>query len=165
MDQAAGATACRRAGWEGFVPRSGPRVQLVAAASVWLVAAVMLLVRGVLFVEVPGPQFHPNYWLVPIAVVAVAVGMVKARLILVDYAAALVSRVRSRGRSCFFGFFEPRSWAFITLMMGGGILLRHSALAHVGWGRALLCVLYLAVATALLVADRVLWSAVLEPRR
>lgn len=154
MDRPAGSPAW----WGRFVPRAGARVQLVAAATVWLAAALLLVVRGVLFVEVPGPHFRPNYWLVPIAVVALAIGMVKARLVLSGYAERVVQRLRDRGRSCFFGFLAPKSWAFIAVMMGGGILLRHSALAGTGWGRAVLAMLYLAVATALLIADRVLWA-------
>ncbi len=150
--------------WERFVPRTGPRPQLIAAATIWLAAALMLLVRGVLFVEVPGPQFHPNYWLVPIAIIAAAIGVLKARLILIGYARNNVARIRDRGHSSFFGFLAPKSWLFITIMMGGGILLRHSFLADVGWGRALLAVLYLAVATALLMAARILWQAALEPQ-
>ena len=151
--------------WDPFVPRASARVQLVAAATVWLGAALMLLVRGVLFVEVPGPQFQANYWLLPIAAVAVTIGVVKARLVLADYAVGLVGRLETRGRSCFFGFFAPKSWAFIVVMMGGGILLRHSPLAGVGWGRVLLAVLYLAVATALLIADRILWAGALARDR
>lgn len=153
-----------RAWWDRFTPRAGAKVQLVAAATVWLAAALMLLVRGVLFIEVPGPAFHPNFWLIPIAAIAGAVGVVKARLVLNDYAVNLAERLSRRGRSCFFGFFAPRSWAFIVVMMGGGTLLRHSALAEVGWGRVALSVLYLAVATALLSADRVLWAALVTPR-
>lgn len=146
-----------------LTPQTGPQPQLIAAATLWLAAAAMLLVRGVLFVEAPAQQFHPNFWLIPIAVVAGTIGIVKARLILVDYAHANVARIHGRGHSWFFGFLSAKSWLFITVMMGGGLLLRHSFLADTGWGRALLAVLYLAVATALLVADRILWVAVFEP--
>lgn len=145
--------------WDRLVPRSGVRAQLVAAATLWLVGLSFLLVRGVLFMEVPGPDFHPNYALVPVAAIAVTVGIVKARLVILGYARKAVARIEARGHSCFFGFFAPASWLFIAVMMGGGILLRNSFLADSGWGRALLCVLYIAVGTALLIGDRVFWRA------
>lgn len=145
-----------------LAPRAGVRVQLVAAALLWLVGTSFLLVRGVLFVVEPGPGFRLLPWAVPIAVAAVAIGTVKARLILLGYARRAVARILARGRACFFGFFAPTSWLFIVVMMGGGILLRHSALVDLVWGRVFLAVLYLAVGTALAAADCVFWAAALR---
>ena len=54
-----------RSWWDRFSPRAGVRVQLFAAALVWLVGVCFLLVRGVMFVEVPGPGAHFSYWIVP----------------------------------------------------------------------------------------------------
>ena len=48
-------------------------------------------------------------------------------------------------------------------MMGGGALLRHSALVDSAAGRALPSLVYIAVGTALLIADRVLWAAAVAP--
>ena len=49
-------------------------------------------------------------------------------------------------------------------MMGGGTLLRHSALVDSAAGRgALPSLVYIAVGTALLIADRVLWAAAVAP--
>ena len=89
-------------------------------------------------------------------------GVVKARLVLVKYAHRAVDRIIGRGRTCSFGFFSWTSWAFIAVMMGGGTLLRHSALVDTSAGRALLSLVYIAVGTALLIADRVLWAAALR---
>jgi len=151
------ASAQARSWWDRFTPRASVRVQMFAAAIMWFVGLGFLLVRGVLFVEVPGPDFHPNYWIVPIAIVAIVIGIIKARYILIKYADKAVARIQHRGRACFFGFFGWPSWGFILVMMGGGVMLRHSALVDFVWGRAALSILYIAVGTGLLIADRIFW--------
>jgi hypothetical protein len=150
--------------WDRFTPRAGVRVQLFAAALVWFVGVGFLLVRGVMFVEVPGPGAHFSYWIVPIVLVAIVIGIIKARFILIRYADKAVARIRERGHACFFGFFAPASWLFVLVMMGGGIALRHSALVDVAWGRVLLSTLYIAVGTGLAIADRIFWIAALRPQ-
>jgi hypothetical protein len=135
---------------------------MFAAALMWLVGLSFLLVRGVLFVEIPGPNFHFSYWIVPIVIIAVVVGVFKARYILIKYADKAVARIQHRGHACFFGFFAPTSWLFILVMMGGGVLLRHSALVNYLWGRAFLSTLYIAVGTGLAIADRIFWISALN---
>jgi len=49
-------------------------------------------------------------------------------------------------------------------MMGGGMMLRHSALVDYAWGRAGLSTLYIAVGTGLAIADRIFWIAALRPQ-
>ncbi len=156
-------THATRPWWDRITPRAGVRVQMFSAAVLWLVAVSVLLIRGVLFIERPGPDFHFDYWIVPIALVAVAIGNVKARLILIRYAGKAVARIRRRGHACYFGFFAPLSWAFVVVMMGGGMMLRRTALVDYSWGRVCLATLYLAVGTALALADRVFWAAALHP--
>ena len=107
---------------------------------------------------------HFSYWIVPIALVAVVIGMIKARFILIKYANKAVARIQRRGHACFFGFFAPTSWLFVIVMMGGGMMLRHSALVDYSWGRVALSILYLAVGTALAIADRIFWIAALRFR-
>jgi hypothetical protein len=151
--------------WDRFTPRTGVRVQMFSAAVLWLVAVGFLLVRGVLFIEAPpGPHSHFSYWIVPIAMVAIVIGIIKARFILIRYANKAVARIQGRGHACFFGFFAPTSWLFVLVMMGGGMLLRQSALVDYTWGRVCLSTLYLAVGTALAIADRIFWIAALRPR-
>jgi hypothetical protein len=157
-------TDASRPWWDRFTPRAGVRVQLFAAALVWLVGLSFLLVRGVLFVEVPGPHSRFSYWIVPIALVAIVIGIIKARFILIRYADKAVARIQKRGHACFFGFFAPASWLFVLVMMGGGIALRHSALMDFAWGRVLLSTLYIAVGTGLAIADRIFWIAALRPQ-
>lgn len=158
------ATRAAHRRWQKITPRAGVRVQMFAAALLWLAGTSFLLVRGVLFIEAPGPRFHFGYAIVPIALVAVALGIVKARYILIRYADKAVARIRGRGRACFFGFFAPSSWVFVCVMMGGGLLLRHSVLVDYAWGRVFLSTLYLAVGTALAIADRIFWVAALRFR-
>ena len=160
-------TSQTRPWWDRLTPRMGVRVQLFAAAALWLVAVSFLLIRGVLFIEAPpGVQHsHFSYWIVPIALVAVVIGMIKARFILIKYANKAVARIQRRGHACFFGFFAPTSWLFVLVMMGGGMMLRHSALVDYTWGRVALSVLYIAVGTALLIADRIFWIAAVRSLR
>lgn len=162
LDAPAGTAGVGPARWDGLVPRAGVRVQLCAAALTWAVGAGFLLGRGVLLSGRPGEPFSPEPWLLPMGALGIAIGVLKARFVLVPYARRAVERIRVRGRACLLGFFAPSSWAFITVMMGTGILLRHSALADLRWGRMLLCGLYLAVGTALLAADGVLMAALRE---
>ena len=166
-DLMATTTPQTRPWWDRLTPRMGVRVQLFAAAILWLVAVSFLVIRGVLFIEAPpGLQHsHFSYWIVPIALVAVVIGMIKARFILIKYANKAVARIRRRGHACYFGFFAPTSWLFILVMMGGGMLLRHSALVDYAWGRTFLSTLYLAVGTALAIADRIFWIAALRSVR
>jgi hypothetical protein len=158
-------TTERSAWYDPITPRAGVLPQLVSAATLWLVATGILVVRGVLFIERPGPDARFDAWIVPIAAVAVALGLVKARLILLPYAARAVARIEGRGRACYFGFFAPRSWLFVAAMMGGGMWLRSTALVDYWWGRVGLATLYLAVGTALALADGVFWAAVARRRR
>ena len=152
----------RRAGWRRLTPRTGARAQLVAAAVVWLVGTAILLVRGVAYIVAPDEYERFGYGVVLIALVAVAIGIVKARFVLIRYATKAVTRIRTRGHACFFGLFAWSSWAFIVVMMGGGLLLRHSPLVDSWWGRTFLGILYVAVGTALLIADVVFWRAVVR---
>ena len=158
-------TNAPRPWWDRITPRAGVRVQMLSAAVLWLVAVCFLVIRGVLFIEAPpGPHSHFSYWIVPIAMLAVVIGIIKARFILIRYANKAVARIERRGRACYFGFFAPMSWLCIIVMMGGGMLLRHSALVDHAWGRVLLSTLYLAVGAALAIADRIFWIAALRRR-
>lgn len=152
-----------RAGWRRLTPRAGVRVQLVAAALLWLVGTGILLIRGVFYTIAPDEYERFGYGIALIALIAVVIGLVKAHLILIRYARKAVRRIHLRGRACFFGFFAPGSWLFILVMMGGGMMLRRTPLVDFSWGRILLGVLYVAVGTALAIADVVFWRAVFGP--
>lgn len=130
-------------------PRAGVRAQLLGAAFMWTVGAGILLVRG-------AGYLYDRYWHAWLLALAVVLGVLKARVLLDRIARKAVERIRTRGRACFFGFFSVKSWAFVIAMMGGGILLRSSGLP-----RSVLAVIYLGVGTALVLADRIFWHALL----
>ena len=152
-----------RVGWRRLTPRAGVRIQLVAAALLWLVGTSILLVRGVFYMIAPEEYERFGFGVALIGLVAVAIGLVKARLILIRYARKAVGRIHTRGHACFFGFFAPSSWLFILVMMGGGMMLRRTPLVDYMWGRTFLGILYVAVGTALLIADVIFWRAVFGP--
>jgi hypothetical protein len=135
-----------------LVPRAGERVQLVAAATVWLVGASILLVRGVGYVSV-------RYWHAWALGAALVIGVLKSRLLLDRIARHGVERIHERGRACFFGFFSVKSWAFVGAMMGGGILLRTLVARPGVIGAGIMGALYLGIGSALLIADRIFWRA------
>jgi hypothetical protein len=137
---------------------------MFAAAMVWLVGLSFLLVRGVMFMIGPGPGLQFSHWLIPVVAIAVVLGMIKARYILIRYADKAVARIEHRGYACFLGFFSAKSWLFVLVMMGGGMMLRRSPLVDYDWGRAALSVLYIAVGTALLIADRTFWISAIRSR-
>ena len=134
-------------------PRAGTRIQLFSAAMMWLMGASILLIRGVMFLN--------GRWIAALAALALVIGVAKSRIILDNYARKAVKRIDARGRACYFGFFSVKSWLFILVMMGGGVMLRHSPLAANNVGRDVLAVLYIAVGSALAIADRVYWRAAL----
>ena len=152
-----------RAGWRRLTPRAGVRPQLVAAAVLWGVGTSVLLIRGVFYIISRDEVDRFGYWVALIGLAAVAIGLVKARLILIRYAKKAVRRIKTRGHACFFGFFAPTSWLFILVMMGGGMMLRRTPLVDYVWGRTFLGILYIAVGTALLIADVIFWRAVFGP--
>lgn len=124
----------------------------MAAAVAWLIASTALIVRG-------ASSVVRSSWHAWALALGVALGVLKARLLLDRVAARAVMRIRARGRAPFLGFFSARSWLLIAIMMGAGMALR----AVVGNDRFLAGVLgavYIGVGTALLLADRAFWHAV-----
>lgn len=140
-----------------LTPRAGVRVQLVAAATIWLVGASILLVRGAGYVS-------GRYWHAWVLGVALALGVIKSRYLLDRVASKAVARIRERGYACFFGFFSLKSWGLVGLMMGGGILIRNLVVQPDVIGAGILGALYLGIGMALLIADRVFWTAVFAPK-
>jgi hypothetical protein len=142
---------------DDFWPQVGTRIQLYSAATLWAIGGSILLIRGVLFLH--------DRWAAALVAVALLIGIAKERYILNTYARKAVKRIHARGKAFYLGFFGIKSWIFILVMMGGGVALRHSALADpsdtITWGRDALAVLYVAVGTGLAYADRVYWAAAL----
>lgn len=132
------------------------RIQLVAAAAMWLIGASILLVRGVGYIQ-------GRYWHAWILALGLALGVVKAQLLLNRVATKAVLRIQDRADKSVFGFFSVKSWLLIALMMGGGILLRQIVVQPGQIGAGIMGAIYVGIGTALLLADRVFWLALLKP--
>ena len=137
-------------------PRASVRVQFIAAALMWLIGSSILLVRGVGYV-------HDRYWHAWALAIGLALGVFKSRVLLDQVARKAVARIRNRGTAGFLGFFSIRSWALIALMMGGGITLRHLVVSPGVIGAGIMGAIYIGVGTALLLADRIFWEAIMKP--
>ncbi len=140
-----------------LTPRASARTQLFAAAVVWAVGAGILITRGVVYV-------HDRSWHAWVlgAALAVIIAVPKTRFVLDRVARKAVARIRARDHACFFGFFSWRSWLFVGVMMGGGIMIRNTFVKPDVVGAGILGALYLGIGAALLVADRVFWHAALQ---
>jgi len=135
-----------------FTPRASARAQMFGAAIVWMVGASILIVRGLGYVQ-------GRYWHAWVLAAALAIAVVKSRYLLDRVARKAVVRIIERDRACFFGFFSVKAWAFVALMMGGGITLRHLIVKPDVIGAGILGAAYLGIGTALALADRIFWHA------
>jgi len=132
------------------------RIQLVAAASMWLIGSSILLIRGVGYIQ-------GRYWHAWILALGLALGVLKARLLLDRVATKAVLRIQGRADASVLGFFSAKSWALIAVMMGSGITLRHLVVNPNQIGAGIMGAIYVGVGTALLLADRVFWRALFKP--
>ncbi len=137
-------------------PPAAERTQMLAAALMWLVGASILLVRGVGYLQ-------DRYWHAWALAAGLALGMLKARVLLDRVARKAVVRIGERGRAHFFGFFSVNSWLLIALMMGAGMTLRRVVVHPDVIGAGIMGAIYIGVGTALLLADRLFWRALLRP--
>lgn len=143
---------------DAVMPRIGEHAQLVAAASMWLIGASILFVRGLGYI-------HDRSWHSWALAIGLVLGVVKSRLLLERVASTAVARIRERGRASFLGFFSLKSWGLIAVMMGAGIALRQ-IFVHPGQvGAGILGAIYIGVGTALVLADRVFWHAAFRDPR
>lgn len=122
----------------------------------WLVGASILLIRGVGYIQ-------GRYWHAWILALGLALGVVKARLLLDRVATKAVLRIQGRADKSVIGFFSAKSWILIAVMMGSGITLRHLVVNPDQIGAGIMGAIYVGVGTALLLADRVFWRALFKP--
>ncbi len=140
------------------LPRLGERGQIVAAATMWLIGASILLVRGIAYI-------HDRSWHAWALAAGLALGVFKSRMVLERVASRAVSRIRAQGPAPFLSFFSLKAWGLVALMMGGGIALRQ-IFVHPGQvGAGILGAIYIGVGTALFLADRVFWHAAFRRER
>lgn len=148
--------AVHRPWTERLKPSAPARRHLLLAAAMWsAVGSALATVGTVWTVRAPHPM---SPWLLPIAV---AFGLLKARLILDRAGRRIVERIEARGDGrCLGGFLSLQSWALVVVMVVGGRLLRAG-----GVDLHLVGLLYVLVGTGLLVASRIPWRAWATSRR
>ncbi len=130
-------------------PVAGVTTQLMLAGSMWTLVGIVLAGVGGLWLRQSAPS--AAWWLAP---AAIALGIMKSRVVLDQTALKITQRIQSRGDGqCLGGFLSPSTWALVILMMIGGRLLR-ATVAHIVVGP-----LYLMVGTALLISSRIAWQA------
>ncbi len=132
--------------------------QLAAAAIMWFVGAAILLVRGATYIQ-------DRSWHAWALAAGLALGAFKARVLLDPVARRAVERIRRRGTAHFFGFFSAKSWGLVALMMGSGMVLRRLVVHPDAVGAGIMGAVYVGIGTALALADRVFWHALVEERR
>ena len=139
---------------ENHKPAATVPTQLLLAGVMWATVGSTLAFLGVLWLWESAPVVAP--WVV---VGALAVGVVKSRLVLDRAARRVVDRICARGDGrCLGGFLSPPTWGLVALMMIAGRLLR-GTLAH-----GIVGPLYIAVGTALCFSSRISLQAWRESR-
>lgn len=143
-----------------ITPRAGVRPQLFSAAIVWAVGGAILVVRGIYYVH--DRSWHS--WLLGIGM-ALLIAVPKSRYIMNRVARKAVARILHRDHACYFGFFSWKSWLFVLLMMGGGMILRRTVVNPGEFGAGIMGAIYLGIGSALLFSDRIYWTAAIKSLR
>ncbi len=131
-------------------PAASARVHLLLAALMWTGVGSALIIFGSEWV-LSGHYAHPSLLLLA----AVAVGLLKSRLVLDRTAGRIIERIRRRGDGrCLGGFLSVRTWMVVLVMMICGRLLRSGPLDYPVIG-----LVYAAVGSALLLSARSFWWA------
>jgi hypothetical protein len=140
---------------EDHKPAATMSTHLMLAWLMWMVIGMALAGFGARWLWEAVPAGAP--W---IAIVAVAIGVLKSRLVLDGVARKVVERIRARGDGrCLGGFLSPYTWSFVILMMVVGRVLRGTL------ARGIVGPLYIAVGCALCLSSRVAWHALRESHR
>jgi hypothetical protein len=139
---------------ERYKPRLAARTQLIVAGLLWYSVALVLGTRGLGWLV-------SDRWAIALGVVGVALGVLKGRFIMERVARRATERIRARDRDkCAGGLFSWQSWLVVLGMIAIGHALRLTAAP-----RPLLGVLYVAIATGLLLAGRLYWRSAADASR
>jgi hypothetical protein len=139
------------------------RAHKPAASSPWhlLLAAVMWSAVGTFLVTLGVRWLVHADAAVAWPVMAVAIGILKARFVLRRSARRIIDRIRERGDGrCLGGFLSPKSWLLVLFMMAAGRLLRFSPLPL-----RILGAIYLMIGSALFLSSLYFWNAWRKQRR
>ncbi len=122
---------------------------MLLAALMWSAVGIFLFARGVWNIAVLDDQLK-YLWIA----IALAVGILKAKVVLEKTAGKIAGRILSRPEdSRLLGFLSRRSWFLIALMIIMGKLLRATPLS-----RSLVWSVYVAIGAALFASSRILWK-------
>ncbi|MBD3161960.1 MAG: hypothetical protein GF346_06695 [Candidatus Eisenbacteria bacterium] len=138
----------RSGAYRTLTPAASRRTHLLAAALLWTAVGAMLAVTGapLLFEHAAGTA-------VPLALLAVAAGVAKARWTILPAARRIADRIEQRGDGrCLGGFLSWRTWIFVLVMAGFGRVVRGLPIPSTVRGTVLV-----AVGVALLVGAAALW--------
>jgi hypothetical protein len=131
------------------VPAASRSTHLLAAALMWSLVGLGLLIAGILWILRSGSPWAP-----PMIVLAGLLGWFKARFVLSRTAERTVRRIEERGDGrCLGGFLSWKSWLLVAGMMLLGRFLRHSSLPLLWRG-----LIYAAIGAALFLASRRIWA-------
>jgi hypothetical protein len=132
-------------------PAVSRQTLVYSAAVVWGGVGLFLSLRAFFWFA------HSNLHIWWMVLLALALGLIKGRLIFSRLAARNLARIKEmspeKEKVCFFAFQATRSWVLILGMITLGILLRLSPLP-----RELLAVIYLAIGSGLIYASTVYWG-------
>lgn len=129
------------------VPR---RVHLFAAALLWTAVGVMLMSRGIHWLNIADRLV----WIVP----ALLLGFIKSRIILERTVEKNIDRIlHFKDGTCLGAVYSKETWLLVLVMIGMGVVLRHSSLP-----RSFLAIMYIMVGWALIWASRKGWQAWLK---
>ncbi len=126
-------------------PGVNRRVHLFAAALLWTVVGIVLIVRGVRWID-PAEIV----WFVPVALV---IGTMKSVFVLDKSARRGVERIiKMRDGTCLGAVYSWQTWILVAIMITSGILLRtvFEPGTYIG-------TLYCAIGWALLLSSRFAW--------
>lgn len=130
---------------ERLKPGACTTTNLLAAALMWSIIGVFLMVRGYLLYPALSGMFLG---------LALGLGTVKAFLVIRRAARKNIARIVARPDGmCIGGIYSWRMWGMVVFMMIGGRLLRNSAVPS-----PIVSVIYVAVGWALLLSSWLIWQ-------
>ena len=136
--------------FDAHKPAASGRGHLLLASMMWTIVGTLLLAFGVRWVVQANIPFGPL-----MLAGALALGVVKSRVVLDRAAGRIIDRIRARGDGkCLGGFLSLPTWGIVAVMVVVGRLMRGGTLPLniVGF-------VYAAIGTALLLAARHTWRA------
>ena len=133
------------------------RALKILAAAVWYVGGIMLVRKAVvLLVEAEKLRPEAN-WPIFAAAIGVLAGLVKARFLFNKFCRKNLARIDALNRPMIWGFFRPRFFFFLALMIMAGAT--SSKMAHGNYPLSIgVAALDVAIGTALLASSVVFWK-------